>query len=441
MTPSTLALLGGSPARATRPVPYPRFSDEALAEVTAFLRHERGELQGLSKHHQIVGEFERTFAAYHGAPNCLAASSGHGALQSALIGAEIGDGDHVLTSPYSWGASVSCLLHNTAVPIFADVDPDTGLLDATKLGDHLTPQTTAILVPHIYGQPADMTAIMAFARRHGLLVIEDGSQAHGAVHAGRRVGAFGDCAGFSTNGVKPLATTEGGYMLTQHADVYWRATISCQHAGRSEMLGRANEEGFPDELRPYIDSLVYTYRPDCVSMLLGLDQLKALDAANDVRREHARRFADGIAEVEFLSLPQYAAGDECVYYMLTLNFDAERAGVSRDTFMRALQAEGVSAVAYVEKSLHASPRLSPDWAGPKAMWTQTLKRSGVDPTAAELPGCEAKVARSIEIPWSHAELQPQLIDETVAAVTKVAAQLDALRAHERAASGSPVAAS
>jgi dTDP-4-amino-4,6-dideoxygalactose transaminase len=432
MTHSTLALLGGEPSHTLQPAPYPQFSEQALTRVSRLLRHELGLLQGLSKHHEVIGEFERRFADYHGVEHCLATSSGHGALQSALVGLEITGGDHVLTSPYSWGASVSCILHNGAVPIFADVDPATGLLDPARLADYLTPQTTAILVPHIFGQPADMTAICEFARAHGLRVIEDGSQAHGALHAGRRVGSFGDASGFSVNGVKPLATTEGGFMLTRHADAYWKVTLSCQHAGRSEMLGRASEAGFPDALRPYIDSLVYTYRPECVSAILALDQLDLLEQANESRHENARRFLEAIADLDFLSSPEPPAGDEGVYYMLTLNFDAQRAEIGRDTFLAALQAEGVPAVTYVDKSLHRSPRLSPDWSGPRVMWTQTLRRAGVNPNAAELPGCEAKVARSIEIPWTHATPEPRLVDSTAAAFQKVAAQLDALREHERA---------
>jgi perosamine synthetase len=424
-----LALLGGDPAPRIDPAMYPRFSDSALQRVGEFLR--TGPLQGLSKLHPVIGEFEAEFARYHGVPQCLAASSGHGALQSALIGLEVTGGDHVLTSPYSWGASVSCILHNGAVPIFADVDPDTGLLDPARLADYVTPQTTAILVPHIFGRSADMTAIMAFAESRGLLVVEDGSQAHGAVHRGDKVGSFGDAAGFSVNGVKPLATTEGGYMLTRHEGAYWKATLSCQHAGRSEMLGRASEAGFPDELRPYIDSLVYTYRPDCVAAILALDGLARLDGENEVRRRHVSRFLDGIAEVDFLDFPPVPDDEEAAFYMLSLNFDEAAAGVRRDTFIEALNAEGVPAVAYVDKSLHRSPRLSPDWSGPRVMWTETLRQAGVDPTAAELPQCERKVARSVEIPWNYAEWQPELIDRLAEGVRKVAAGIGPLADFQR----------
>jgi dTDP-4-amino-4,6-dideoxygalactose transaminase len=389
-------------------------------------------MQGLSKGHPVIAELEERLASFHGVEHCLAASSGHGALHSALIGLEVTGGDEVITSPYSWGASVSCILHNGALPTFADVHPDTGLLDAGALGDALTPRTRAILVPHLYGQPADMTAIMAFAERHGLAVVEDGSQAHGARHRGARVGSFGDAAGFSTNGVKPLATTEGGYMVTRRAPVYWKATISCQHAGRGELIGRASEPGFPDELRPFIDSLVYTYRPNLVTAILALGRLPLLDEENAARRRNAELFAHGIAGVASVSLPAHDPADECVFHMVTLNFDEEAAGVSRDTYLKALQAEGVPAVAYVEKGLHRSPRLSPDSRGPRTMWTDLIQRSGTDPTQTELPGCDAKVARSIELPWNYFEVDEALIASLAGAFAKLELNLDELRTLERA---------
>jgi dTDP-4-amino-4,6-dideoxygalactose transaminase len=422
----TLALAGGTPANAHRPPRYPRFEASVFERIHRQL--DEGPPQGLSKGHPVIRELEERLAEYHGVEQCLAASSGHGALQSALIGLELTGGDEVITSPYTWGASVSCILHNNCIPAFADVLPDTGLLDPAALPQALTERTRAILVPHLYGQPADMTAIMAFAEQHDLVVIEDGSQAHGATHRGRRVGAFGHAGAFSTNGVKPLATTEGGYLVTRVPDVYWKATISCQHAGRGELIGRASEPGFPDELRASIDSLVYTYRPNLVTALLILDRLPKLDAENAARRRNAARFAEQVAGVASVSLPEHHADDECVFHMLTLNFDAEHAGVSRDAYVKALQAEGVPAVPYVNEGLHRSPRLSPDYDGPRVMWTDALRRAGVDPTALALPGCDAKVARSIEIPFNYFEDAPELMDGLASGFVKLEQSLDELRA-------------
>ena len=119
MSTSNLAIRGGTPAHAARAPKYPRFAPADLERVREVL--ETGPMQGLSKGHPVIAELEGRLAAYHGVEHCLAASSGHGALHSALIGLEITGGDEVITSPYSWGASVSCILHNGAVPTFADV--------------------------------------------------------------------------------------------------------------------------------------------------------------------------------------------------------------------------------------------------------------------------------------------------------------------------------
>ena len=425
----SLALFGGTPVEIPPLPEYPVLEAGMLDLIGEVLGGTQR--QGLSKGHPVIRDAEETFAAFHGVDHCLWSSSGHGALQSALIGLEITGGDHVLTSPYSWGASVSCILHNNAIPVFADVDPLSGLLDPGSLEQSLTPNTTAILVPHLYGQPADMTALCDFADRHGLKVIEDGSQAHGAKHRGARIGSFGDAAGFSTNGVKPIATNEGGYMLSRTADPYWKACLSAQHAGRGELVGRASEPGFPDELRPFIDSLVYTYRPNVITALLALERLKSLDRENQARRANAAQFLESIAEIDYLEAPKYAEGDECVFHMVTVNIQPEQAGVSRDTYLRALQAEGVGAVAYVERALNLSPRLSPDWKGPRVMWTDSIRASGIDPTAAELPGCTTKVERSIEIPWNIPVVDPGLIDSLAGAFWKLDANLDALREFER----------
>src|ERR1700733_7881781 len=203
-----LALLGGQPVGDPGRPHYPRFSERARARVDQLLQ--TGPMVGLSKEHPQVGEAEATIARWHGVEHCLTTASGHGALHAALIGLEITAGAEVVTTPYTWGASVSPILHNGAVPVFADVDPERGLLDSASVEAAIGPRTEAILVTHIYGQPADMTALRAVADRHGLALIEDGSQAHGARHRGTRVGAFGDAAGFSCMGGKLLATTEAG---------------------------------------------------------------------------------------------------------------------------------------------------------------------------------------------------------------------------------------
>jgi dTDP-4-amino-4,6-dideoxygalactose transaminase len=385
---------------------------------------------GLSKEHPQVGEAEATIAAWHGVERCLTTASGHGALHAALIGLEITGGAEVVTTPYTWGASTSPILHNDAVPIFADVDPVTGLLDPAAAAEAITERTEAILVTHVYGQPADMTALRELADRRGLALIEDGSQAHGARHRGTRVGAFGDAAGFSCMGGKLLATTEAGYLVTDRADVYWKGIISCQHAGGTEHPGRATEPGFPPELRAFVDSLNYTYRLGVLNAVLLVEQLAKLDDENAARVRNRDLLVELLADVPSVSAPTYTDGDP-VYHMVSLNFVPEHAGISKETYLAALKAEGLNVFAYVETPLHKLERMQRDSAAPKVMWRDRLRRANVDYAALELPGCDHKVARSFEMTWNWIDDDPAAMRRIADCFVKVEEQLGALREHER----------
>jgi dTDP-4-amino-4,6-dideoxygalactose transaminase len=423
----TLALLGGAPVGAPRKPQYPRFTDRARERVDELLR--TGPMVGLSKEHPNVGEAEQRIAEWHDVEHCLTAASGQAALQAALIGLEVTGGAEVITTPYSWGASTSPILHNNAIPMYADVDPATGLLDPEAARAAIGPRTEAILVTHIYGQPADMTAFRALADQHGLALIEDGSQAHGARHRGERVGRFGDAAGFSCMGGKLLATTEAGYLLTPREDVYWKAILSCQHAGGSEHPGRSAEPGAPPDLQRFADSLLYTYRIGVINAVLLVEQLGKLDDENDARRRNRERFLEATRDLGSFTAPRYPDG-EPVFHMATLNFHSERAGISRDTYLAALQAEGAPAFSYIDKPLHRLERMRTDTDAPRVMWTENLRRAGVDYGALELPGCDTMIERSFQVVWNWIDDDEAAMRLLADAFVKVEEQLPALRDHE-----------
>ncbi len=198
MSAGELALLGGRAAGPVAADQHPTFSARALARATRLL--EKGMTVGLGKHHPVIKEAEEAVSEWQGVKHCMVVSSGHASLLSSLLGLEVGPGDEVITTPYSWGASVSCILHAGAVPVFTDVDPVTGLMDPKTIEPLISRRTRAILPVHIHGQPADMPAIVRLARRRGIPVVEDGSQGHGAELRGKKVGRFGDAAGFSCLG-------------------------------------------------------------------------------------------------------------------------------------------------------------------------------------------------------------------------------------------------
>src|SRR5499427_3709571 len=165
-----------------------------------------------------VAEFEKEFTAYCGSSDCIALNSGTSALHLALLAAGIGPGDEVLTVPFTFVASVAAVLYTGARPVLVDIEPRSFTIDTAAIETVITPRTKAILPVHLYGQPADMDPIMEVARRHGLVVIEDAAQAHGAKYKGHPVGSIGDMTCFSFYPTKNLgAYGEGGAVTTNNA--------------------------------------------------------------------------------------------------------------------------------------------------------------------------------------------------------------------------------
>jgi len=429
---SKLALLGGTAVGEVTYSKFPHFSERALARATEVLR--AGKAVGLGRFHSPeIEEAELTISRYHGGREVLACSSGHAALQGALAGLEICSGDEVITTPYTWGASISCILHQNAIPVFVDVEADTGVIDPEKIEAAITPRTKAILAVHIFGQPVNLRRLRAIADKHKLFLIEDGSQAHGAEIDGLRVGNVGDAAGFSCMGGKVLPTTEAGYLVTPRKDVFWKAAMIGQHMGRSP------EKDFPAELLPWVDSLVYTYRVTPLNAVLLTEQFGVIDGWVAERRRHAALFREQIAGAQFLRLPDYAPGVKPVYHLLTMNFDSEAAGVSRNTFAAALKAEGMLAFGYV-------PAPIPDWSrlhwqgytGPRVSWLAALEMAGVDYRGLALPNCRHRVANSIETRFDFIDDRADMVTRMAEVVHKVEANIGALCDYER--SHGPVAA-
>lgn len=424
-TSSQLALTGGTAVGEVTYSQFPHFSDKAIERVGQVLRE--GKAVGLGRFHSPeIEEAEETISRYHGGNQVLACSSGHAALQGALAGLEIAGGDEVITTPYTWGASISCILHQNAIPVFVDVERETGLIDPEQIEAAITPRTKAILAVHIFGQPANLQRLRAIADKHGLKLIEDGSQAHGARIGGVRVGDVGDAAGFSCMGGKVLPTTEAGYLVTPHENVFWKAAMIGQHMGRSP------EKNFPDELRPWVDSLVYTYRVTPLNAVLLTEQFGRIDEWVAERQRHAALFREKIAGAQFIKMPDYGEGVEPVYHLLTMNFDPDAAGVSRDTFAAAIKAEGMLAFGYVPSPIPDWKRLHwQDYQGPKVSWLSALEAAGVDYRDMALPNCRHRVANSIETRFDFVDPQEEMVDRMAEIIHKVEANIEALREHER----------
>lgn len=421
---SKLAILGGKPVGPVRNPEYPRFSKRAIRRATSLL--EAGPSMGLTRRVREIRNAEAAISRYHANRHALAMSSGFASLHAALIGLEIAPGDEVITTPYSWGASTSCILAQQAIPVFADVNAETGLLDPISVEAAITPRSRAILVVHIYGQPANMTRLRSVADKHGLALIEDASQAHGARWQGSVVGNFGDAAGFSCMGGKLLATGEAGYLVTPSEDVYWRACLCTQH------MGRAEDSGYPDALRPYVDSLQFTYRVSTLMAVLLEEQLKKLDREVNARRANVALFRQHLDGSKLVRLPRYPKASEPSFHMMTMTFDEREAGISRDTFIQAVRAEGLPLFRYIPAPIPSWRRMNwRGYDGPAAPWIDALRRARTDYRDLSLPGCERKIARSLEINFNQIRPAAAQMRRAAEIVHKVESQIDALRAYEK----------
>jgi perosamine synthetase len=274
-----------------------------------------------------VAEFEERFAEMVGVPHAVATSSGTTALHLALLGYGIGPGDEVVTVPFTFIASANSILHAGARPVLVDVREDDFTMDAELVEVAVTPRTKAIMPVSLYGQPADMPAIEALADRHGLAIVEDAAQAHGAAIGNRRSGSWGAGA-FSFYPTKNMTTGEGGMITTADADAADRMRLLREHGMR---------------VRYHHDVVGYNFRMTDLAAAIGLAQLPKLGGFNERRRVIAGRYD---AELRGVITPVARHGVTHVYHQYTIRV------AERDAFAERLKARGVGSAIYYPIPVH-----------------------------------------------------------------------------------------
>jgi dTDP-4-amino-4,6-dideoxygalactose transaminase len=310
-----------------------------------------------------LAQFEKTFAEYAGTRHAIAVSSGTAALHLSLIAAEVGEGDLVITSPFSFVASANCALYERAVPLFVDVEPQTGNIDATLVraavkdlsqgptgGRRWLPRTLqdtagthalkAILPVHAFGQPADMTSIMEIARSAGLRVVEDACEALGASHRGQRVGTFGDLSCFAFYPNKQMTTGEGGMIVTDD-EQYTSLCSSLRNQGRDVFDAWLSHS-----------RLGYNYRLNELSCALGLVQLSRIEEMLARRAKVAAWYSERLRNVERVHAPAVAANTSRMsWFVYVVRFDSM---AERTMAMDALAARGIPSRPYFTP-IHLQP--------------------------------------------------------------------------------------
>jgi perosamine synthetase len=307
------------------PVAKPQLGEEEKAAVAAVLD------SGMLAQGRRVAEFESRFAEFCGVRHAVAVASGTAALWLALLVHEIGPGDEVITTPFSFISSSNCALFVGARPVFVDIEPDTCLIDASAIEARITGRTRAILPVHLYGQPCDMAAIMEIAGRHDLAVIEDACQAHGATFEGQPLGSFGTGC-FSLYATKNMTTGEGGVITTNDDALAERLRLLRNH-GQSQRYQHA--------------ILGYHFRTTDIQAAIGLVQLEKLPAWNERRIANARYLSERLQGVR---VPVVRPNRRHVFHQYTV-----RVSGGRQALQDHLRQQGIGTAIHYPCPIHHQP--------------------------------------------------------------------------------------
>jgi len=339
---SRLAIHGG-PKAVTRPFPvWPEWNDDDRRAVVQVLESGKWWMYGYDAkqlgatagppQRSQVEQFEEEFAALHRIRHGLAVTNGTTALDICMRAIGLQPGDEVITTPYTFFATSSCILNASALPVYVDIDPETYNIDPAKIEAAITERTRAILPVHFAGELADMAAINRIAARHGLRVIEDAAQAHGvSLRGGRYAGSFAEAGIFSFQMSKCLTAGEGGAILT-NSDEFAEAAWSLRHVGRTK------------------DSLWYEHRRLAWNSRMSewqgavlRTQLRKLPGQNARRMANVKYFFERLKQIDGLTPVRLPPdGDQHCHYLVMLRYDAAKwDGLPRAKFLEAMNAEGV----------------------------------------------------------------------------------------------------
>ena len=336
-----LAILGGTPVVQNKQWPkWPYVDDKVVESIVKTTRS--GAWCRIDAGNSTVRTFEQEYAKLMGTKACVATGSGTQALSTCVEALGVGPGDEVITSPYTDMGTISSILTSRALPVLADLDPDSYQVDPADVKRRVTANTKVLMPVHIMGQPCNMDAIMAIAKEKNLKVIEDACQAHFATYKGKTIGTIGNVGCFSFQSTKTIACGEGGGIIGNDEELMDRCYTVQNHGtskkGRSETIGakfRMNElEG---------------------AILMG--QLEGARARYELRNKNAAYLTSKLKNFPGL-VPQklYEGTGSGSFYLYPMSFHKEHwNGVTRNAFLKAVAAEGISLSPYIANGLHREP--------------------------------------------------------------------------------------
>lgn len=280
-----------------------------------------------------VQKLEREWTEYFGVKHAVTVNSATSGLYAAVGAAGVGPGDEVIVSPYTMSASAACAFVYNAIPVFADIDPETFNITAGTIRQRLTPLTKAIVVVDLLGHTAEMDAVMDLARERNLVVIEDAAQAVGAFYNGRRAGTFGHIGVFSLNKHKTIQTGEGGVVVTADDELAERLRLIRNH-GEVVVKNKGTKN--------IVNMLGFNYRMTEIEAAIGSEQLKKVEKLVAPRIEAANYLTERLRGLPGITCPVVRPNVRHTYYLYAIRYDEQRLGIPRKKFANALKAEGVT---------------------------------------------------------------------------------------------------
>jgi dTDP-4-amino-4,6-dideoxygalactose transaminase len=346
---TTLARDGGPRVRET---PLPSVSNasgrtlgiEEIQAVEQVLRS--GKLNRTIASESRVKAFEVAFCEWLGVNEAVASTSGTSALHLAVAALDPNPGDEIIVTPITDFGTVIPIIAQNAVPVFADIDPATWCVDPESIRANITDRTKAIMVVHLFGQPADLDPILEMAAERNIPVIEDCSQAYGALYKGRKVGTFGTIGCFSLQQSKHITAGDGGLTVTNDPDLAYRMRLF-------------SDKGWPreGELRTHLFYGV-NYRMTELQGAVALAQLPKLDGVIADRRRWGHLLEDLLADVPGISFPRLPEGNESVYWLFPITVDTARLNASIGQVTAAISAEGIPVGPGYVMPLYLTPALA-----------------------------------------------------------------------------------
>ncbi|MGH3025082.1 MAG: DegT/DnrJ/EryC1/StrS family aminotransferase [Gaiellaceae bacterium] len=340
-------------------------SEPLLGELEAEYALECIRTGWISSEGAWVGRFESAWASYCGVEHGVAVSSGTAALFAAAAAVDLGPGDEVIMPTFTIISCAHAVVATGATPVLVDSEPDTWCLAVEQIADRITDRTRAIMPVHMYGHPVDMDPIWKLASKHGLAVLEDAAEAHGARYRGRPAGSLGDLACFSFYANKIITTGEGGMVVTSDSSL-------------AEKVRSYVNLGFRPERRFYHTEVGYNHRLTSVQAAIGLGQLADIDRRVERKREIGRRYVSLLSDIEGLALPVEMPWALNVYWMVGIVVDEAIHRIGASELSARLAERGISTRPFF-LGMHEQPVFHRQglFEGERYPIAETLGRSGI----------------------------------------------------------------